>query len=344
MNYSELTSNGKSPVIKPGAQKMNDQVANRIRGALLGAACANSLGGACLGMTRKEISFAVGVHGLHDFIDGLPRSLMPDYKPGMLMHDTLVALQLAQSLAAHQGAFDADDVKRRLALLLEDADFLKSAPGAHCLLPIRRLCDGLPCNEGDTDTTHVSTAARAFPIGCLPPGHDAAAAAVAQSALSTPDTRVGAAAAVLATAVQSFVGGQRLDTEEEVRAFVKHHFDIAQKIDERFAASWDDVAPDLDYMNPAEELPYSLVNVDSHVNEAVPTAVGIFLIFRHDLEEAVAAAASSGGDTDTVAAIVGALSGAYHGASAIPERWLNHISHRDLLDKVSDQLIELWPR
>ena len=111
---------------------------------------------------------------------------------------------------------------------------------------------------------------------------------------------------------------------------------------EGIADYWDDVAPDLDYSTPAEELPYSLINVDSDVNEAVPTAVGIFLIFRHNLEEAVAAAASSGGDTDTVAAIVGALSGAYHGASAIPERWLNGISHRDRLEQVADQLIALW--
>jgi ADP-ribosylglycohydrolase len=326
---------------------VKEVIADRIKGTILAAACGNSLGGACLGMTRKEIMFAGGVYGLHEFHEKLPRSLMPNYQPGELMADTLVALELAESLALNQGNLDRKDFKMRLSKLLENKEFLDAAPAAHCLLPLRRLCEphkvGQDEEEGQAaDSSHVSAAARAFPVGCLPAQKDVVQIAVEQAQLSQPDTRVAAGAAVLAHAVNRFVGGDRLDEESQVRTFVKEHFEIAGSIDERFASAWDDVAPDLNYLQPAAELPYSLINVDSHVNEAVPTAVGIFLIFRHNLEEAVAAAASSGGDTVTVAAIVGALSGAYHGASAIPERWLNQISHRDHLEKVADQLIGLW--
>jgi ADP-ribosylglycohydrolase len=38
-------------------------------------------------------------------------------------------------------------------------------------------------------------------------------------------------------------------------------------------------------------------------------------------EEAVRAAVDLGGDTDTVAAVTGALAGAVHGAGAVPPRW-----------------------
>ncbi|GKQ37828.1 ADP-ribosylglycohydrolase family protein [Streptomyces sp. A012304] len=38
-------------------------------------------------------------------------------------------------------------------------------------------------------------------------------------------------------------------------------------------------------------------------------------------EDAVRAAVDLGGDTDTVAAVTGALAGAVHGATAVPERW-----------------------
>jgi ADP-ribosylglycohydrolase len=337
---ADLTS--REPLGKSaGTQDSKSLVADRIRGTILGAACANSLGGPGLGMTRKEIMFAGGVHGFHEFIQALPKSLMPDYHPGELLSDTLVGLQLAESLIAHKGKFDADDFKQRLTKLLADDEFLLSNPGAHCLLPIRRLCEGYHCNDPDWDSSHVGPAARAFPVGCLPPKSDVVKIAVEQAELTQMDKRVSAAAAVLAHAVMRFVEGTRIDSEDQVREFVKEHLDIAYKIDERFAQSWDDVAPDLDYAHPADELPYSVINVDSHVNEAVPTAVGIFLIFRHDFEEAVAAAASCGGDTDTVAAIVGALSGAYHGASAIPQRWLNQISQRERLDSIADQLIAL---
>lgn len=322
---------------------MDDKTIDRIKGSIIGAACGNSLGGTCLGMNRKEIMFAVGIRGVRDFTPGLGKSLHPTYQPGSLLSDSLSALEIAKSLATSGGKFDRTDMKDRLAHLLQSRDFLEAAPGAHCLLPLRRMADDETVEQiEEADNTHVSAAARAYAIGCLPDNCDVVSIAVEQAKLSHSDSRVWAAAAVIASTVHGLVHGQKLDTESEVREFVRKQYDIAAKIDDRFAESWDDVAPDLDYTNPADDLPYSLINVDSHVNEAVPTAVGIFLIFRHDFEEAVSAGASCGGDTDTVAAIVGALSGAYHGASAIPERWLKRISRREELEQVSNELIGLW--
>lgn len=323
---------------------LNEETSNRIKGSIFGAACGNSLGGTCLGMNRKEIMFSVGIRGVRDFTPGMKKSLLPTYEPGALLADTLLAGEIARSLVTTRGKFDSSDMKQRLARLLQTPEFLDAAPGAHCLLPLRRMADDLPPpgEEAEADSTHVSAAARAYAIGCLPEGADVVSIAVEQAKLSQADQRVWAAAAVLASSIHALVHGQRLDTEDQVREFVKKEYEIALSIDSRFAESWDDVAPDLDYTTPAEDLPYSLINVDSHVNEAVPTAVGIFLIFRHDFEEAVAAAASCGGDTDTVAAIVGALAGAYHGASAIPERWLKRISRREDLEQLSNELIGLW--
>lgn len=322
---------------------MKEETADRIRGSILGAACGNSLGGTCLGMNRKEIMFSVGIRGVRDFTPGMSKSLLPTYEPGALLADSLLAGEIARSLIGTRGSFDSSDMKQRLSKLLLREDFLNSAPGAHCLLPLRRMADNLPAGEDVTaDNTHVSSAARAYAIGCLPDNVDVVSVAVEQAKLSQADRCVWAGAAVLASSIHALVHGQRLDKEEDVREFVRKEYQIATDIDPRFAEAWDDIAPDLDYVNPADDLPYSLINVQSHVNEAIPTAFGIFLIFRHDFEEAVSAAASCGGDTDTVAAIVGALSGAYHGASAIPERWLKRISQREELDQVSDELIGLW--
>jgi ADP-ribosylglycohydrolase len=149
-------------------------------------------------------------------------------------------------------------------------------------------------------------------------------------------------AAVVADSIHYFLQGGSLKTADEVRNYVLHELAVANEHDARFAEAWDDVAPDLDYANPADELPYSLINVESSVNELVPTAVGIFLIFRHDAEAAICAAARSGGDTDTVASLVGALSGAYHGFSKLPEKWLNQIDHKDRIEKMCEQIIKLW--
>ncbi|MEZ4427191.1 MAG: ADP-ribosylglycohydrolase family protein [Nannocystaceae bacterium] len=59
--------------------------------------------------------------------------------------------------------------------------------------------------------------------------------------------------------------------------------------------------------------------------ETIPAV--IYCLTRHadDPRAAVEAAARLGGDTDTIAAIVGGLAGARHGASAWPRAWLDRI-------------------
>ena len=322
---------------------MDEKIADRIRGAIFGSACGNSLGGSCIGMNRKDIVASLGPSGLRDFSPGLSRSHLPDHQPGVLLADTYLALELAESLIAHGGSFDAEDLKSRYKALLDSDEFLRSAPGAPCLAALRRMADGIePVADGSAESLHDNGAARAYPAGCLPDRADPVQIATAQAKLSQGDSRVWAAAAVVAHTVSRFIRGDKLPDESSVRNYVRQEFAVATQIDTRFAEWWDDVAPDLDYAHPAHELPYSLLNVESNVNEAVPTAVGIFLIFRHNLEEAICAAAVAGGDTDTAGAIVGALSGSYHGASAIPKRWLENLSYRDRLEKVAEGLINLW--
>ena len=46
-----------------------------------------------------------------------------------------------------------------------------------------------------------------------------------------------------------------------------------------------------------------------------------------------------GSDVDTVCAIYGQLAGALYGIEAIPERWLNALQRKDVLEKVFDTLV-----
>jgi ADP-ribosyl-[dinitrogen reductase] hydrolase len=66
--------------------------------------------------------------------------------------------------------------------------------------------------------------------------------------------------------------------------------------------------------------------VTGYINHTVPAA--IYCWFRHpyDFRGAIEAAVRLGGDTDTVAAIVGGIMGASLGAGAIPETWLSGLT------------------
>ena len=74
------------------------------------------------------------------------------------------------------------------------------------------------------------------------------------------------------------------------------------------------------------------------VIEAVARAFYVFVATR-SFEEAMELAIRGGGDTDTVAAMVGALCGAYYGLDGIPESYITPIEQRDVLLRLDEELI-----
>lgn len=75
---------------------------------------------------------------------------------------------------------------------------------------------------------------------------------------------------------------------------------------------------------------------------SVPAAIFSFLKHAGSFKQAVLYAVSLGGDTDTIAAMTGAVSGAYLGSSAIPPRWLDKIENRAYLEDLATALWNLW--
>lgn len=59
--------------------------------------------------------------------------------------------------------------------------------------------------------------------------------------------------------------------------------------------------------------------------ESVPIAILAFLRNSSDFKEAVIEAVSFGGDTDTIGAMCGSLSGAYHGIKGVPDIWCQNL-------------------
>jgi poly(ADP-ribose) glycohydrolase ARH3 len=74
---------------------------------------------------------------------------------------------------------------------------------------------------------------------------------------------------------------------------------------------------------------------------SVPAALFALLSHPGSFAAAVGLAVSLGGDTDTIAAMTGALSGALLGASAIPAAWLARVEQADRLVTLADGLLRL---
>lgn len=83
-----------------------------------------------------------------------------------------------------------------------------------------------------------------------------------------------------------------------------------------------------------DELGHGIEALDS-----VPTAIYSFLSFPASFEKAVVCAVSLGGDTDTIAAMTGAVSGAFLGVDAIPGAWRAKLENGSHIESLAR---ELW--
>jgi ADP-ribosylglycohydrolase len=63
-------------------------------------------------------------------------------------------------------------------------------------------------------------------------------------------------------------------------------------------------------------------------------------MFPKDYASAIRRGANTSGDSDSIASITGAISGAYLGYNAIPKDWRKRIENRQTVIELSKQLYE----
>lgn len=74
--------------------------------------------------------------------------------------------------------------------------------------------------------------------------------------------------------------------------------------------------------------------------ESVPFAIGTWLRHLDDPRGAILEAASAGGDTDSTAAMAGALAGAYAGIDAVPVEWIDQVPNARVAIATADRLFD----
>lgn len=80
-------------------------------------------------------------------------------------------------------------------------------------------------------------------------------------------------------------------------------------------------------------LPSSAISSRGYVEDTLTAALWCFINYD-SYEDCVLAAVNLGGDTDTVACIVGGLAGMYYGFYNIPDRWLGILRGKEVIESV----------
>ncbi|HVN10775.1 MAG TPA: ADP-ribosylglycohydrolase family protein [Kineosporiaceae bacterium] len=325
---------------------------DRAAGALWGLAIGDALGMPAQLLTRPDVVANWGPllawfeppDPGHPVAGGLPAGSVTD--------DTEQAVLLARLLLAGNGHVAPVRLARAL---LEWEDGMRARGSADLLGPsTRRALDavraGVPVDRAGRQGDTNGAAMRVAPVGIIVPADDLLPLVdrVVEVSAVTHGTGPGlGAAAAVAAAVSAGIAGTgpdaacgtalvaaRLAAERGARV---PGSDVAAGID-RACRLVRDVEEDL-----AVERVVGLVGTGLSARESVPAAFAVASRHPADPWLAVRTAASLGGDTDTIAAIAGAVTGAWAGRSAFPPeavRTVREVNGLDL-DDLARRLLEL---
>ena len=194
-------------------------------------------------------------------------------------------------------------------------------------------------------------AMRVAPIGVINAGdpEKAAEMALIEAEISHYQDGIWGAQAVAASVAVAMVNGTVQEVIDAGRkcipddSWLGRSFDCAMEI---VAKSQGDLLKAWNPLHQALWTPYRASNP-----EALPAAYAVFSMTQGEFFNGVVASANFGRDADTIAALVGAWSGALHGIHAIPPEWIEKCrfpagrslpSAKDLdIQKIAEKLVQI---
>ena len=295
---------------------------DRVVGGVLGLALGDALGAPFEFRRAKDVPLPLPAFEL-------PWAGLP---PGATTDDTAMARNLWTSLIATGGELDTDDVLRRHLQWLAT-----SPPDVGSLT--RRVLSGW--RDGERDPAHDYVARRGPEVSagngsvmcCAPLGlayamrsDDLHEAAPALSAITHADERCRTACLAVTLVAAALVRGDPPETA--VRDALE-------------AVTGREGAEELEYLVGAAGIDRSIDGPDQGF---VFFTAGLALRFAGEsrgFESGLREVVSLGGDTDTNAAVAGALLGALHGTQALPGGWLDLLADRPAMEAEARKLAEM---
>ncbi|NMM97990.1 ADP-ribosylglycohydrolase family protein [Bifidobacterium olomucense] len=340
-------------------------------GALLGLAIGDALGMPTQSMSPETIRAEYGNAPIRTFIEASARQpIAANMQAGSVTDDTEQALLLANQLIDGNGELDIRQYA--CALLNWEAD-MKAKGSLDLLGPstkraLEQFQAGVAVEQTGILGTTNGGAMRACPIGIANRPGPHLAEIARRSSIVTHNTRQGLESTMLVAAAVSYGINGAAPVEALLLAcnFVTAYLAMRQfeGLDTghwsakasviaraRWAINWardhigDNAADLYDHDMFAQHL-RDLIGTSVEANESVPAACAIIARYAERPYDALVVAANLGGDTDTIAAISGAILGACHGASALPADLARAVEEVNGLDlaAVAERLLDLSER
>jgi ADP-ribosylglycohydrolase len=268
---------------------------------------------------------------------------------GTITDDTQLTMVVAEALVEGRGSIDPEAFVARLIRWLPEGRGVGHATGT----AVERLTAGVPWWAAGTASAGNGAAMRTAPVGIA---HRSRLGRLRDECIVSSAITHRDATAILASVAQATcvawclrnpgvepVSGGMLD---EMHAVIGTLPD--PPVAERHESRRGELVRLGDRLRELPDLLHHDIDdvVDhfwngAYVIESFPVALWAFLAHWDDPEELLIATASTGHDSDTIAAMAGSLAGALHGTAWIPPRWLDQLEYRDELVRLADSLVAL---
>lgn len=309
----------------PSGEGVDPELATRARGALLGLVAGNQLG-----VPTERLGTPEAIR--EAFPQGV-RNLAPPPQGSLYDDDAALTLLLAESLA-DRGDFDAGDVAQRWVKWMQ-LDGRGIGPiTRRALRLIEKGTEPFEAGRLARESAGRMSAGNGSVMRCIPVAlrfHDNVDKLIRvssqQAAITHSDERCTWGAAAVNLAARELLHGNPYFVDE-----------VAHRLADRAPRALRDAIGRVP-REQQSDLPITVPGETGYVVHCVEIA---FWCATHSqsMEEALVFLAEAGGDTDTNAAVAGALLGARDGEAGIPPRWLAQIAGAEGIRRLADRLIK----
>ncbi len=256
---------------------------------------------------------------------------------GQYTDDTLRSMALSASLIEHRGFNPEDAASKYLAWMESGNTRGIGGTTASALTRLKFgasvLDSGLDKNPDGTPVGGNGTAMRASPIGLVYRHNLAKLMEIAIKDASIThnslEPKVGSVAVAMGVALLA----ERVSTPQSLLA------DVAGVLVDSIVK--DKIVLALDHLEKGTDPAQALAEIGTHGYAPATVGAAFYCIGATDnFKDAVIMAVKGGGDTDTTAAIAGAMAGTWYGLEGIPDEYKS-VENFELLDGLTQELLEI---
>ncbi|CAB3288560.1 ADP-ribosylation/Crystallin J1 [Methanocaldococcus lauensis] len=297
-----------------------DKMKDKVFGCVFGAVIGDALGMATEELKKEEIKKIYGI--VDDYVE--PKNyLAGKCEKGEWTDDTEQAIFIIKSLNKN-----GVDIKKFAEYLIKWGN--KNPP--HIGLTSLKAIEKLKNNDfSGIDSPTCGAAMRVYPIAIL--YYDNLEKLKEEIIKVSKITHNNKEAIAGSLAIAFFISSALKDKKDF--NLLEECYNFIKEVDENFAKRLLKIKE----FNDIDSL-YNYFGTGVLTREVVPSAIGTYLL-TDNFKEGMIKCINAGGDTDSLASMYGAISGAYYGFKNIPKKWIDNLKNKEFIFNLAKYLYNL---